>query len=79
MKSDLFKFRQMNNLPVFLNDKEVEVIDYQDIFNIAFIRIKDEVDVVAIDIMTLLDKPTYEDRISINMLDFSGVKDCWSY
>lgn len=79
MTNDLFKYSQINNLPIFLRDKEIEVIEYQDIFNIALIRIKGEISVFAIDIMTLFDKPVYEDTISIDMLDFNGVKECWNY
>ncbi|MCX7749341.1 MAG: hypothetical protein N2645_20980 [Clostridia bacterium] len=65
MEVDTFKYRYKNMLPVFLQDREVEIIDYQEIFSLAFIKLKNSNCIFAVDIMVLFDKPFYENKINV--------------
>lgn len=70
------KNRIHSNLPIYLGEKMVTIIEIYDIFNLIEVKFKDEEEKFVVDIITLKDKCYNDKGIPLNLFTNRGEKKC---
>ncbi|MDU4787618.1 MAG: hypothetical protein E6441_12845 [Clostridium sp.] len=56
-----------NKIPMFIGEKQIEVVHVLDMFNLLEVKVNGQIDTIIIDSFILIPKPIKEKRIPIEL------------
>ena len=65
---DIEKVKNISNkIPMFIGEKQIEVVHVLDMFNLLEVKVNGQIDTIIIDSFILIPKPIKEKRIPIEL------------